>query len=126
MVATSSGAVHDGGQERSVAVLRAELVAQGPDLILVQTVPATRALCRRPVDTHRDVTLGNPVEHGLVADYRKPGGNVTGSIYTADEDARKLLQLLREAAPGLRSVAVFINPSNEAAAPFVKQIAPTP
>ena len=29
---------------------------------------------------------------------------------------------MKEAAPGLRSVAVFANPSNEAAAPFVKQM----
>src|SRR5207244_1902588 len=34
----------------------------------------------------------------------------------------KLLQLLKEAAPRLRSVALFINPSNEAAAPLVKQM----
>jgi putative tryptophan/tyrosine transport system substrate-binding protein len=66
--------------------------------------------------------VGNPVELGIVADYRKPGGNVTGSSYMANEYQRKLLQLLKEAAPGLRSVAVFVNPSNEAAAPLVKQM----
>jgi putative ABC transport system substrate-binding protein len=66
--------------------------------------------------------VGNPVEHGIVADYRKPAGNVTGSSYMANEYARKLLQLLKEAAPGLRSVAVLANPSNEAAAAFAKQM----
>ena len=68
------------------------------------------------------VGVGNPVELGIVADYRKPGGNVTGSSYMANEYAAKLLHVLKEAAPRLRSVALFTNPSNEAAAPFVKQM----
>ena len=103
--------------------MAAEIVAQGPDLILTQTLPATRALMQAtksiPIVMY---AVGNPVELGIVADYRKPGGNVTGSSFMADEYARKLLQLLKEAAPGLRSVAVFANPSNEAAAVFSKQM----
>jgi putative ABC transport system substrate-binding protein len=101
--------------------LAAEIVTQGPDLILVQSLPATRALMQAtksiPIVMY---AVGNPVEAGIVADYRKPGGNVTGSSYMANEYARKLLQLLKEAAPGLRSVAVFANPGNEAAALFSK------
>ena len=111
------------GRNQLLPPMAAELVAQGPDLILVQTVPATRALMQAtksiPIVMY---AVGNPVELGIVADYRKPGGNVTGSSYMAIEYARKLLQLLKEAAPGLRSVAVFANPSNESAAPFVKQM----
>ena len=38
------------------------------------------------------------------------------------EYAGKLLQLLKEAAPRLRSVAVFVNSSNEASAALVKQM----
>lgn len=110
------------GRNELLPPMAAEVVAQGPDLILTQTVPATRALMQAtksvPIVMY---AVGNPVELGIVADYRKPGGNVTGSSYMANEYARKLLQLLKEAAPGLRSVAVFINPSNEAAAPLVKQ-----
>ncbi len=68
------------------------------------------------------VGVGNPVELGIVAGFVKPGGNVTGSSYLANEYAGKLLQLLKEAVPRLRSVAVFINPSNEAAPPLVKQM----
>jgi putative tryptophan/tyrosine transport system substrate-binding protein len=103
--------------------MAAEIVAQGPDLILAQTLPATRALMQAtksiPIVMY---AVGNPVEHGIVADYRKPGGNVTGSSYMADEYARKLLQFLKEAVPDLRSIAVFINPSNEAAGALVKQM----
>ena len=111
------------GRYELLPTMAAELVAQGPDLILAQTLPATRALMQAtksiPIVMY---AVGNPVELGIVADYRKPGGNVTGSSFMANEYARKLLQLLKEAAPGLRSVAVFANPSNEAADVFSKQM----
>ncbi len=112
----------DGANER-LPTLAAEVVAESPDLILVQTVPATRALVKAtksiPVVM---VGVGTPVELGIVADYRRPGGNVTGSSYLADELLSKSLQFLKETAPGLRSVAVFSNPSNEAAPPMIKQM----
>ena len=110
------------GRNEGLPAAAAELVAHRPELILVQTLPATRALMQAtksiPIVM---VGVGNPVEFGIVADYRKPGGNVTGSSYMASEYAAKLLHVLKEAAPRLRSVALFSNPSNEAAAPLVKQ-----
>ena len=111
------------GRNEGLPAAAAELVAHRPELILVQTLPATRALMQAtksiPIVM---VGVGNPVEFGIVADYRKPGGNVTGSSYMANEYAAKLLHVLKEAAPRLRSVALFSNPSNEAAAPMVKQM----
>ena len=103
--------------------MAAELVAMSPDLILVQTVPATRALMQATKSIPIVMfAVGNPVEYGIVADYRKPGGNVTGSSYLASEYAGKLLQLLKEAAPRLRNVAFFSNSSNETHAAFVKRL----
>jgi putative ABC transport system substrate-binding protein len=111
------------GRYELLPTMARELVSQGPDLILVMSIPATRALMQAtksiPIVM---IGVGHPVEYGLIADYKKPGGNVTGSSYPADESARKLLQLLKEAAPRLRSVALFINPSNEATAALVKQM----
>ena len=112
----------DGANERLPAVA-AEIVARSPDLILVQSVPATRALMQAtksiPIVM---VGVATPVELGIVADYRRPGGNVTGSSYLADESARKVLQFLKEAAPRLRSVALFINPTNAAAPALIRQM----
>jgi len=111
------------GRNELLPAMAAELVAQGPDLILAQSLPATRALMQATKSIPIVMfAVGNPVEQGIVADYRKPGGNVTGSSYMANEYARKLLQLVKDAAPRLRSVAVFANPSNEAAAAFSKQM----
>jgi putative ABC transport system substrate-binding protein len=108
----------EGANDRLPSVA-AELVSQGPDLILVQSVPATRALMLATKSIPIVMAgVGNPVELGIVANFGKPGGNVTGSSYLANEYARKLLQLLKEAAPRLRSVAVFVNSSNDAATPL--------
>jgi putative ABC transport system substrate-binding protein len=100
-----------------------ELVAQGPDLILVQSVPATRALMQAtksiPIVM---IGVGNPVELGIVAGFVRPGGNVTGSSFLANEYSGKLLQFLKEAAPRLRSVAVFFIPANEHAAQWFKKV----
>jgi ABC-type uncharacterized transport system substrate-binding protein len=88
--------------------MAAELVAQGPDLILVQTVPATRALMQAAKSIPIVMMgVGNPVELGIVADYRKPGGNVTGSNYLANEFAGKLLQLLKEISSNRDAIAGF-------------------
>jgi putative ABC transport system substrate-binding protein len=113
----------DGEGNERLPSLAGELVSQGPDLILVQTAPAARALMQAtkslPIVL---IGVGNPVEYGMVADFGKPGGNVTGSSYLANEFAGKLLQLLKEAAPGLRSVALFVNRTNEHAASFAKYL----
>jgi putative ABC transport system substrate-binding protein len=112
----------EGANDRLPA-MAAELVAQAPDLILVQSVPASRALIQATKSIPIVMAgVGNPVEYGIVANYRKPGGNVTGSSFLANEYASKLLQLLKEAAPRLHSVAFLSNPSNETAAAFVKQL----
>jgi len=112
-----------GGDNARLPSAASRVVAEGPDLIIVQTVPATRALMQAtksiPIVM---VGVGNPVDLGIVASYVKPGGNVTGSSYLANEYIMKLLQFLKEAVPRLQSVAVFINPTNEAAAPLVTQM----
>lgn len=111
------------GRNDRLPSLAAELVAERPDLILVQSTPATLALMRET----RSIPIvmvgsGNPLEGGIVADLRRPGGNVTGSSYLADESVQKLLELLREAAPHLRSVALLANMSNPAASALIAKL----
>ena len=111
------------GRNENLASLADRVVAERPDLIVVQTLPATRALMQATKSIPIVMMgVGNPVEAGLVQDLGKPGGNVTGSSYLADETIRKTLELLKEAAPGVRSVALFVNPTNQAAARLVKQM----
>jgi putative ABC transport system substrate-binding protein len=66
--------------------------------------------------------VADPVGSGLVADLARPGGNVTGQTNDVPGLGEKLVALMREIAPGLRSVAVLRNPSNPAAAAQLREI----
>lgn len=62
----------------------------------------------------------DPVAAGLVSNFQKPGGRLTG-IHTHNTDlTAKRLELLKELAPGIRRVAVFYNPGNFSARQSVK------
>ena len=50
-----------------------------------------------------------------MASLSRPGGNITGSSVQASDTAGKRLGLLRDALPGLRRVAVLVNPNYPAA-----------
>lgn len=52
-----------------------------------------------------------PVETGFVQSLARPGGNITGTAYHGPETATKILQLLKEAAPGAVRIALLWNPS---------------
>jgi hypothetical protein len=52
---------------------------------------------------------GDPVGTGLVASLAKPGGNVTGLSLQQSDLAGKRLEILREAVPGLRRLAIMGN-----------------
>jgi len=111
------------GINERLPALAADLLAEAPDLIVVAGTTATRAAMQASQTIPVVMTgVGNPVENGLVPSLRHPGGNVTGSTFLADETTRKLLQLLKEAAPRLQSVAFFINPTNESAGPLLRSI----
>jgi putative ABC transport system substrate-binding protein len=54
------------------------------------------------------IGVGDPVEAGIVSSLSRPGGNMTGTAWGASpEDHGKMLQLLREAVPGVKSVATI-------------------
>jgi len=54
----------------------------------------------------------DPVKFGLVTSFSRPGGNATGvSVYTA-EPMGKRLELLCELMPGVRSIALLVNPNS--------------
>jgi putative tryptophan/tyrosine transport system substrate-binding protein len=57
----------------------------------------------------------DPVRLGLVASLARPGGNLTGMIFT-DEAVPKRLGLLHELLPRASRVAVLVNPRNSVVA----------
>jgi len=72
------------------------------------------------------VVVADPVEHGLVANPARPGGNITGlATYMSQEFGEKGLSLLREAAPRVSRVAILTNPSNPAHGELMSRALPS-
>ena len=100
-----------GGDVNRTRTFAKELVALQPDVILAQGTPGTAALQREtrtiPVVF---VIVADPVGPGFVAGLSRPGGNITGFINSEAVIGAKMLELLREIAPGLERVAMIFNP----------------
>jgi putative ABC transport system substrate-binding protein len=91
----------------------AELVALAPDVILASgtmSVMALQALSNKlPIVF---AAVGDPAGAGFVDSLAHPGGNATGFMLYEWSFAGKLLELLREIAPGVARVAVLRDPTN--------------
>jgi len=81
------------------------IVPDGGDKITQIAFNATRTI---PIVAP---TSFDPVAAGLAASLAHPGGNITGLTMFAEELSGKRVQLLREAFPAMRRVAVFWNPA---------------
>ena len=67
------------------------------------------------------VKVDAPIEAGLVASLRRPGGNVTGVTWlVSPEIYAKCLQLLKDAVPNLSRAAFLLNPTHPDAAAVSK------
>jgi putative ABC transport system substrate-binding protein len=90
-----------------------ELVALQPDLILSSTTPTTSALLQQ---THTIpivfAIVADPIGSGFVANFARPGGTVTGFIFTEPTMAGKWLELLKEIAPRITRAAMLFNPTS--------------
>src|SRR6202011_5661411 len=56
--------------------------------------------------------VADPIGSGFVASFARPGGNVTGFIFTEPTMAGKWLELLKEIAPRIARVAMLFNPTS--------------
>ena len=102
------------GEPTRLPRLAEELVRLKVALILAPDPPSATA-ARAATKTIPIVTrLSNdPVESGLIESFARPGGNMTGVYSAAEELTGKRLELLREAIPGLKRVAVLWDPEFE-------------
>jgi len=104
--------------------LAAELVRLKVELIFATPTPA--AVAARNVTRTIPIVMrgvGDPVGLGLIESLARPGGNVTGLSYSVGmETFGKGLELLKEAVPKVRRVAILSNPDNPAHARAVDAV----
>ncbi len=97
-----------------------ELAAMPVDAIaaasMVEALAAKRATTSVPIVVLYALA---PVELGLVASLARPGGNVTGTVGMTPEMVGKSVDLLREAVPASRRLAVLLD--NDPWAPIYRR-----
>src|SRR6516165_10419580 len=95
----------------------AELVRLGPDVILVNSSSVLRPLQQEtrsiPI---LFVQVSDPVVSGFVASLAHPDGNITGFTPAETSMGGKLLEVLKEVAPGTNVVAIILSSASPAGA----------
>jgi putative ABC transport system substrate-binding protein len=112
----------DGRPERFPG-LATELVRLKVDLIVTRGTPAVLAAEKAtgsiPIVM---ATSADPTRFGVVSSLARPGGNVTGLSTIAVELSGKRLELLKEAIPRMRRIALHANMSSPAVASQWRQM----
>ncbi len=103
------------GKLERLSELAAELVALKVDVIVTlggpPPVAAKQATSTIPIVT---VSAGDTLATALIASLARPGGNVTGMSDEAGQLSAKRMELLKEAVPKARRIAVLWNADDRA------------
>jgi len=98
------------GQLERLPGLASEMVRRKVNLVVAPNEVSTR-VAMKATGTIPIVMVGaqgyDPVAHGLITSFRRPGGNVTGMYGQGSEMEAKRLELVKELLPGTSLVAVF-------------------
>ncbi len=107
-----------GGRFEQASALIADLVRRRVAVIATPAGVAAALAAKAATETIPIVfsVNDNPVRLGLVRDFARPGANVTGMNFFAQEAVPKRLELLHELVPKVDRVALLVNPGNSVAA----------
>ena len=111
------------GKPERLAGLAAELVRLKVDVLVAAQTPAITAA--KQATSQIPIVMagsGDPVGTGLIASLARPGGNITGTSGTTAELGAKILELIREAVPSVKRVAVLANATDPFTKSFLQQI----
>ncbi len=98
-------------------------VANNVDLIFVSSTPATLAVKRATQNARIPVVfapVNDPVDTGIVASLKRPGGNITGIKLPHGDGLR--LQMLQQLVPGVRYIYLPYNPEDESAQISLREV----
>jgi putative tryptophan/tyrosine transport system substrate-binding protein len=96
------------GDVDRLKTLVVEIMSRRPDVTIALTSPAVRAL--KDAGLTAPVVFAfvpDPVGQGIVASLAHPAGNFTGITYSETAIASKRLEVLLDAVPGTRQVAII-------------------
>jgi len=101
------------GDVARLPALSEELVQRKVEIIVVSTSAATSAAMRAtntiPIVM---VDVGDPLTSKFVSNLARPGGNVTGTTNMALGLTQKRLEILKEALPSARRIAMMLHPES--------------
>lgn len=100
-----------------------ELVAAHPDVIVALSNPAVAIL--KPIGGNVPIVFGmvaDPAGSGFIQNLARPGGTITGFTNFEPSMGGKWLEVLREAAPEITRVLVFMHPETTAHREFFQAI----
>ena len=100
------------GNADRLPALAADLVAQKVDVIVAAAGTGSALAAKRATSTIPIIftAVENPIASGLVASYARPGGNLTGFVFSAVSLQPKRFELLCELVPTARIIGLLINP----------------
>ena len=111
------------GRDDRYAEVAREVVAFGPDVIVVQGNAALVALQKATREIPIVMaSIGDPVGAGFVASLARPGGNITGLSNMSEGVAPKWLELVKEVTPKAARIGVLRDPRNAAHASMLAEI----
>jgi len=101
------------GSADRVTQIMPDVVASRPDLVLAAGGLALFAILKNKPNLPIVFSLSaDPVEAGIVRSYARPGGNMTGiSLFTLDLVGKRL-ELLKQAVPNAKRIALVVNPQH--------------
>jgi putative ABC transport system substrate-binding protein len=88
-----------------------DLLGEKPDVILANSTPVVAALVK---EQHTApivfVSVSDPVGSGFVANFPRPGGNITGFTNLDPSMGGKWVELLKEIAPATKRATLILHP----------------
>jgi ABC-type uncharacterized transport system substrate-binding protein len=111
------------GDATRMRQLAKQLLDLQPDAVLAATTSAATALRQQTLSTPIVfVQVPDAVSAGFVTNLARPEGNITGITNFEFSIGGKWLQVIKECAPSVSSVAVIFDPANPSWAPFLRTV----
>lgn len=106
---------------RELSRLATELVRARVDVIFAGNAPSVRAAMNATRAIPIVMVSGDPISAGFIGSFARPGGNITGLAIMHTELSGKRLEILAQALPTARRIAVLANPANPSTAAMLQE-----